>query len=206
MAMELKHLIEKLKKEGVEEADRQKNDIIEAAQEEAERIVKEAAEEAERLKKEAAEEAERIEKNAREAMRQSARDLLLSLRERVTALFEGVIKQKTSEALDTEKLGEIIRTVAEGYVSSGGGEVEVLLNEKDQDRLSEGMLEELKKKLSAGVEIKVDRKIKHGFKIGGKGEHSFYDFSEEAISEAFYNFLNPRIREMIKTEEEGEDE
>jgi V/A-type H+/Na+-transporting ATPase subunit E len=61
---------------------------------------------------------------------------------------------------------------------------------------------ELKSALSSSikntVEVKLDKKITHGFRIGKKGENLFYDFTDESVLEALKVFLNPKLAEILK--------
>ncbi len=206
MAMDLKNLIEKVKKDGIEEAERQKSEILKKAEEEAAQIKNEAEKEKKSILDKAEKEAEKMQKNAEDAMKQAARDLILSLRDRITVLFDGVVKHKVSEELGSDNLKEIVITLAEKFIESEGGPTEILLNEQQKKDLEESLLSSFQKKLSEGVEIKADKDLKNGFKIGKKGTHSFYDFSDEAVSEAFYRFLNPMIRELLKKESGSDSE
>lgn len=206
MAMDLKHVIEKVKKDGIEEAGRQKAEILKKAEDEAARIKDEAEKKKKSVLEKAEKEAEKTRKNAEDAMKQAARDLILSLRERITGLFDGVVRHKVSEELGSDNLKEIVITLAEKFIETEGGPTEILLGEKQKKELEDSLLSSFQEKLSEGVEIKADKELKNGFKIGKRGTHSFYDFSDEAVSEAFYKFLNPMIRELLKKESEPESE
>lgn len=200
MVMDLKHVIDKLKKDGVEEADRQKDKIISAARKEAEQIVKKAQEKKEGIIKKAEEDAQKTKKTTEEAMKQAARDLVLGLREEISALFKGALKKEVAEELGSDNLKEIIISLAGKFVEAEGGPVEVLMSEKDKQRLFDEITRTMKEQLEQEVELKLDKNLRYGFKIGIKDSHSFYDFSDEAISEAFFHFLNPKVKELLEKE------
>ena len=113
METELKSLIEKIKKEGVEESEKEANIIIKQAEEKAQKIIASAQEEKKSLLKDAERKIQSLKKNTEKAMKQAARDVLLTLRERVTDFFDRIVKEKIAkERKQAEKSGS-------GYFYSG---------------------------------------------------------------------------------------
>ncbi len=197
MEMNLKNIIERIKQEGVGEAERKADEMISGAEKRAEAIVDAAMKEKEDITKKATEEAERLRRHAEEAMRQASRDVLLGLREQVVALFDGVVKREVAEQLSPKTLAEMIVWLARGMAKEGRFEVEVLLSREDKDGLEKILFDALKEEMKKGVTVKASPGVEHGFRIGEKEGNFYYDFTDEAISEAFKAYLNPRIAAML---------
>ena len=84
MEIQLQELIDRIKKEGVEAAEVQADEILESAKVEAEKIISDAKAKAEKIMSDAKTENERIVKSGEDAIRQACRNLLISFRESVS--------------------------------------------------------------------------------------------------------------------------
>lgn len=198
MEMDLKGIIEKIKEEGVSEAEKKAADIISAAEIKAKSIVKEAEEKKDKILKKANEEADKLRKNADESVRQAARDTLLALKSSLTELFDTVIKEEVSEELNPDILKETIISLVDKFGKSEKTSLEILLNEKDKNDLEKTLFARFKDRIKTEVILKVSPSIEKGFRIGEKGSNSYYDVTDEAVAEAFKTFLNPRISKIIE--------
>jgi vacuolar-type H+-ATPase subunit E/Vma4 len=130
-------------------------------------------------------------------LRQASRDVLLGLRENIVALFDGIIKKEIARQMSPDVLKEVLVKLIESFAKEKQFEVEVLLSEKDKKSMEKTLLSALKEDLKKGVTLKVSPSIEHGFRIGRKGEHSYYDFTDEAIAESFKTYLNPKVTELL---------
>jgi V/A-type H+-transporting ATPase subunit E len=195
MDVKLENLIEKIKKEGVEGARRVSEEIIQKANQDAETILKKAKKEAEQIIRQGEERADQFQKNAELAVKQAARDSELLLKQRITELFDTVLKREVSQTLTPDVLKELILKVIGKW--SGKEGTEIVVSAKDKKRLQDILLKSLEKDLKDTVTIKVSKDISHGFRIGLKGENSYYDFSDESISALLKMFLNPSIKELV---------
>lgn len=196
MNVKLDSLIEKIKADGVEAANKQADEIVAAAKKEADDIVKKAKDKAETFKKSAESDAENYQKNAEIAIQQAARDTVLVLKEKVTAILEQALLADVDETLDKDFLKDLIVKVAEVWAKDE--DVEVLVGGVDVDALTAQLKNALAKNVKGTVEVKLDRKIAKGFRIGKKGSDLFYDFTDESILEALRVFLNPKLAEILK--------
>ncbi len=197
MAVDLKNIIERIKEEGVDEAQKKAGDILDKAQEEAKQTIDGAQAQKKEIIANAQAEADKLKKNGEEAMRQASRDVLLGLRESIIALFDKVVKEDVGKELSPEVMKEMIIRLVEKFNESGANEVEVLLSEKDKEVLEEGLLDSLKKTMRKGVELKASSGVEHGFRVGEKGDNLYYDFTDEAIEEAFKSYLNKKLTEIL---------
>jgi len=196
MNVKLDSLIEKIKADGVDAANKQSEEILTSAKKEADEIIKKAKEKADQFQKNAENEAESYRKNAEVAIQQAARDTVLVLKEKITSILEQALLTDVDKTLNKDFLKELIVKVAEVWAKDE--DIEVLVNGVDVKELTAQLKSALNKNVKGTVEVKLDRKITHGFRIGKKGENLFYDFTDESILEALRVFLNPKLAEILK--------
>jgi len=94
MDVKLDSLIEKLRKEGVEEAQQASEEMMEKARQDSASIVDEARKEAEKILEDARREAAQLRETGGLALKQAARDAELILKSRITELFDRVFTRK----------------------------------------------------------------------------------------------------------------
>ena len=92
MDVKLNHLIDKIKKEGIEEGKQSAEKIVKDAEAEAKTTIEKARKEAENILNIAKKEADQFQNNSELAVQQAARDAILQLKGQVTALFDRVLK------------------------------------------------------------------------------------------------------------------
>lgn len=197
MSVKLDSLIEKIKADGVDAAKAEADKILSEAKKEAESIVKKAEDKAEDFRKAAEADAQAYQKNSEAAIQQAARDTVLVMKEKITNMLENAFVANIDGSLDEAFTKDLIVKLVETWAK--GDEVDVLVNEIDADKL----LAEVRKSLSADlkdtVDVKLDKKMSKGFRIGKKGGNLFYDFTDESILESLRLFLNPKIAELLKS-------
>ena len=197
MEMELKNLIDKIKSEGVLEAEKSAAVIIKEAEEKARSIIAKAESQKSTTIKDGEAGANAFKMNSERALKQSARDVLLTLRENAAMFFDRIVKEKISGELSADVLKEAILKAAQNLKKDGISDIEVVLGEKDKARLEKTLLKAFAEE--AGKQIKVTGKkgMGKGFRIGEGGKDSFFDFTDSAIAEAFTKYLNPKLVEML---------
>jgi V/A-type H+/Na+-transporting ATPase subunit E len=203
MEAKLDKLIERLKKEGVEEAKNGAEQILAKAQEEVDSIIKEAEEKSSVIIKEAEEKSRQYRRNSKVAIEQAGRDIIISLKEKILALFDSLLKRDIVRSLDPEMVKKMIFIIISNWSPESEGSVEVLVSKEDKDNLKDLLISELKDKIAGGFELKVHPGLEHGFRIGIKGEDLYYDFSDKGIAEALGLFLNKEIREILNKSLDG---
>ncbi len=197
MDVKIENIIEKIKKEGVEEAQKTSEDLLQKAKKEAAEIVADAKKEADKIIENAQKKEASFEENSRLAIRQAARDGELLLKGRIQALFDRVFRRETGETLKPDFMLTLINKIVDQW--SGKAETEVTLSEADLKSLEKLLSDGVKKELKSGIQLKAAQDMEHGFRIGLKGEDVYYDFSDESIAEILKIALNPRIKEMLET-------
>lgn len=199
MDVQLQELIDKIKKDGVASAENEAAKIVAEAEKNAEKIIADAQEKAAEIVKNAKAETERMEKASEEAIVQAGRNMLLSFKESIISELDGLIKTETENAQTKEILAKLIpETVKAWSKNADASELSVLLSEKDLKDLESSLVSELKGEIAKGLEIKPDKTLSYGFRIGVKNGAAYYDYSAESLSEMFAAYLNPKVAALIK--------
>lgn len=199
MDVQLQELIDKIKKDGVASAENEAAKIVAEAEKNAEKIIADAQEKAAEIVKNAKAETERMEKASEEAIIQAGRNMLLSFKESIISELDGLIKTETENAQTKEILAKLIpETVKAWSKNADASELSVLLSEKDLKSLESSLISELKGEIAKGLEIKPDKTLSYGFRIGVKNGAAYYDYSAESLSEMFAAYLNPKVAALIK--------
>ena len=119
------------------------------------------------------------------------------MRERVIEFFDRIVKDKVSGELGANVLGEIIIKAVENLKRDSSFDIEVLVNEKDRKKLEKMLFSALSKEAKNRIKITGKKGLEKGFRIGEKGKDSYFDFTDEAITEAFKRYLNPKLVQLL---------
>jgi V/A-type H+-transporting ATPase subunit E len=204
MDVQLQELIDKIKKDGVAAAEKESAKTIAESEKKAEKIIADAQEKAAEIIKNAKIEAEKTEKASDEAIKQAARNMLLSFKDSLIKEFEGIILEDTSKAMSKDVLAKVIpETVKEWAKNTDASGLSVLLSEADLKVLEAGLKNELKAQISKGMEVKADKSLSSGFRIGVNNGAAFYDYSAESLAEMFSTYLNPKVAALMNDAAKG---
>lgn len=199
MDVQLQELIDKIKKDGVATAEKQAAQIIDEAERKSEGIISEAQAKAADIIKSAKNETSRMEKASEEAIIQAGRNLLLSFKDSLIQELDSLIQSETEKSLSKDVLTQLVpQTVQEWAKKSDASELSVLLSEKDLNALNSSFTQSLKAEISKGLEIKPDKTLTAGFRIGVNNGSAFYDYSAESLAELFAAYLNPKVAGLMK--------
>ncbi len=196
MEANLENLIDKIKAEGIEEAEVKAEKKLEEAEQEAQEIIDEAEDEATAIVEKAKNEAEQIKKSGEEALKQAQRDTILVTREKITDLLDKVFKNQIKEALELDFLQKIILELVQQLEAE---EIELTLSKSDKQELAQKLFKEVREDLNAEeISLQAERGIDAGFKIKVEDEDVYYDLTDEGIANFLNEFLNPAIREILE--------
>ena len=199
MDVQLQELIDKIKKDGVTAAEAKAAEIIESANKKAESIIAAAQEKSSEIIKKSKAETERMEKASEEATTQAGRNMLLSFKDSLIKELDSLILSETAAAESKTVLEKLVpETVKAWAKNADASELSVLLNEKDLKELEKSLTSSLKAEISKGLEIKPDKTLSAGFRIGVKNGAAFYDYSAESLAEMFAAYLNPKVAALLK--------
>ena len=122
MEIQLKELIDQIKKDGVEAAESEAQAILKAANDEAEKIILSAKAEAERILQEAKKENERITKSSEDAIRQAGRNLLISFRESVARELKAIVGENVNAVYSSDAFAGLIISIVESWAKKPDAE------------------------------------------------------------------------------------
>ena len=200
--VQLKELIEQIKRDGVEAAENEAETILNAAKATAEKIVSDAQIEADKLLNNAKSETAQIVKSSEDAIRQAGRNLLLSFRESVARELKAIIDEKVKDVYSSETLAKLIVNVVEQWVSKPDAEdITVILNSGDLKVLEEILFADLKGRMLKGVTLKANDNFDGGFRISVNNSGAYYDYSTEAVVDMLSTYLSPKVSELLKEAE-----
>lgn len=204
MDVQLQELIDKIKKDGIANAESEAQKIIAEAEKKAQSIIADAEEKSQEIIKNAKAETSKMEKASEEAIIQAGRNMLLSFKDSLLSELNGLVQTETEKATTKEVLAKLIpETVKAWSKNTQVDELSVLLSEKDLSSLQAAFTNELKAEIEKGLEIKPDKTLSSGFRIGVKNGAAYYDFSAESVAELFAAYLNPKVAALIKTAAKG---
>jgi len=198
MPEEIKGLIEKIQKEGIQKAQDERQKIVAGAKEESARLIEDARRQADSIIQKAKDESQKHRESVDSALRQAGRDFLISLRSQIEALLNKIISQKISESLTAQEMAKIIGAIVKEYGRKEKlDQLEVILNKGDLARLKEALLSELANRLTKGITLKPSDNISAGFTISFDSGKSHFDFSDQALAEYLSSYLHKEIAKIL---------
>lgn len=198
MAEDIKGLIEKIQKEGVQAGEEKARAIEEKAAAKAKEIVENARAEAARLLSAAKAEIARRQESTNALLKQAGRDLIISLKKEVNAVLERLILAAVRQSLNTEELKQIISGLIKECKGEEGVDIVVSLSKGDCDKLKDEMLSRLQAEVKKHVILKPVEDIAAGFIISFDSGKSHFDFTDKALSEYLAAQVKPQLAELLK--------
>ena len=195
--VQLKELIDTIHRDGVDKVRQESEALLGQARDKAEEIVAAARTQADTLLANARREQERLEHSGRESLTQASRDLLLKVRKQLENLFSALLKDKTREALHDKEITAAIASMIANWSPERQKQIELQLPKKQFDSLARALRKAMAGKIAAGIEIKAAAELAHGFRVGEKDGHAYYDFSAESIAESLALSLNPVMAQIV---------
>jgi len=198
MQEELKSLIDKINEEAVLGAEAKAKSIEGEARAKAMQIIDNAKRESRDMIEEAKKEIAGIKTSAEASIKQSGRDLILSLRKEINAILDRIAKIHAANALTTEEMARIIASLVKNCRQNEKGGVEISLKKEDLEKIEKTLLAELHEESKKGITLKASDDIHAGFIISYDKGKSHYDFTDEAIAKYLSEYLRPKLKELLK--------
>lgn len=201
MEGKLRELTDRIYTDGVERARAEAEQILAEARAAAERISTEAARAAQRAREQAEEEAARLRDNTQSELARSARQAVSDLQQKVTGLItDRVLTEPLREALsDAGFLQQIIQTAMSNWKpdSQTGPDLQLLLPEKDRQRLDAFVSGRTNELLAKGLQIRYDERLQDGFRIGPADGSFVISFSADDFERFFRMYLRPQVDRQL---------
>jgi len=193
MAEELQSLLEKINQEGLKKAEAQKNKIIADARAEAEQIIADARIQAAAVKNAAESEAAETIERAGNAVRQAARDLMLELKHELESRLNDAVSGATKAALTPELMAEIVKMLADRFISDPDSEISVMCAVKDTASLDAALKASLAGSLKKSPVILANAGISGGIEVNVGSDELFFDFSQEALTGVVASYIGGKL-------------
>lgn len=201
MEVQLREILEQIKKDGVEPAEAEARAIIDTAKAEAEKIILDAQSQADKILINAKNENERIVKSGEDAIRQAGRNVLISFRESVCRELRAIVGENVKAVYSSESLAQLIVSAVEAMAGNQEGDISVILNTGDLEKLKESILSGLKGKMLEGVTLKANDNFDGGFRIAVNNGEAYYDYSADEVINMLSNYLSPGVTALLKEAE-----
>ncbi len=215
VAYGVEELIDRLRDEGVAKGRSEAERIVADAEARARWLVEQAQEEADRLVSNARDEAQSLKRSADDALQVAARDMLLSLRERLSHRFAGEVRRLVGAQLDeAEFLKRLILEIAgrQRDEIGEGAKVEILLPRRalevselrdDPRELQDGELTNVVLGITGdmlrdGISIKVRDSDEPGITARLIDEEIDVEVTEDAVAALLLKHLQPRFRALLE--------
>ena len=207
----VQELIEKLRKQGVQNGRNEADKIISDAETQAAELLKEAQKKADAIVGKAREEADFITKAGQEALQLAERNAVLELKDYLLEQFSQQVTAVVSSSMEKEELlHKMILEVAGENNLRGEDNVEVVLPRKvigvdelrvnpelvKQGPLLEFVMKQAADMLGEGVTFAVTDKTGIGFRL--KDKDIEVELTEEAVSAVLLRHLQPRFRALLE--------
>jgi len=203
MEIQLQELLDRIKRDGLEAAERRVAEILLEAEERKKAILAEAGREATAILAEAKAAAAREEEAGRAALAHASRDLILAFRDKISAVLEAVVRNDVAAAYDADVLREVLPAVLKSLAAGGSDDLSVLLDPTTLKKLQNRFDARLKEEFSKGFEFKPFPDVSAGFRVAEKNGAAYYDFSAASVAELFSKSLNGRLAEIVRNAAKG---
>ncbi len=200
MSQQVQELIDKIKNEGIEQAESKASEITAEAQKQAQQIIADAKAQAEQILNDAKTQIAKQEESSQKILQQASRDTLLSLRKSVESILNSIVQKEVGSSLDANKLSDVISNVVKESSKQAGKDssIEVLLNAKDLKAVGDTFISKLQKEIKEPLNIQSSDDVAKGFTISYDSGKSSFDFTDESLAEYFRGFLNNQISAIVQ--------
>ncbi|MCO4762236.1 MAG: hypothetical protein KC502_12070 [Myxococcales bacterium] len=193
--------ISRIKIDGVEEGEKERDRIVASAKEEAAKIVAQAEADAKKIRENAEKAAEKRQSQLAAELRMAARDFIFRLQERLKAqaIAPAVAAAVGDATADSELIARLLSDLLVAW-GSGSGAVTAHIRPEDRTALETA----LATRITNGELVLVDEAGRAGFRLERSGDHFAWDFTAEAISRELSSLVEPGLRSCLSlTEPKG---
>lgn len=215
VAYGIEELIERLRDEGVAKGRDEAERIVADAEARARFLVSQAQDEADELVNKARSEAKSLTQSAEDALQIAARDMLLSLRERLSHRFAGEVRRLIGQEIqEPETIRQLIVAVAarQSELLPDDKDLEILLPRQvldmaelssDPGELAEGELSKIvlgltDAMLREGITIQVADSDATGIKAKVVDDEIEVEVTTESVAALLLEHLQPRFRALLE--------
>lgn len=195
-------LIGRLKKDGVDAGEAEKQRLVEGAQKKADEIVEAAKKQAAEVLADAKRDRAKLQTQLDGELKMAARDFSMRMGDRIKAqVIRPVVADATRDVLSDEGfLKQAVHDVCVAVAKDGAG-VDVVVSPEMKAKLEAYLTGELQKALGSGnVEVRDEHGLV-GFRISPKGEGFSWDFTSDAVTRELSALVDPALRQYFTLED-----
>jgi V/A-type H+-transporting ATPase subunit E len=202
-------LIDRIRDQGVQNANQEAARILAEAEAKASQLLADAQKQVEQLRAKATADIEAERAAAEEALKLSARDTVMRLKNAVSAAFETFVRRLVTTATQDRQLMKNLILVLAGQSAEEfikDKQIQILLSKAILTGQSDPKLRDLGKQtilslssdmLREGVELIPSGSVEGGAKVRLVGEQLEIDLSDKAISKMLADHLLPRFQAIL---------
>lgn len=199
MSQQIQELINKIKADGVHEAQQKAKHIEEEAHLKANEIISEAKANAQKILADANAEKIKVQKAAEVSIAQAGRNTILSLRKEIESMLKSIVLAHVRDSLSPQQTVSILEGIIKQYVQNNSTTIQVTLGTSDVQAIKDGLLSKLQNELKKPVVFKTSSQISKGFAVSFDGGKSSFDFSDASLAEFLSVYVNDDIARILKT-------
>lgn len=201
MQDKLQELMDKLYNEGLTRGKKDADELVAKAARDAEEIISKANEKAAKI-------VAKAEAEAADIKSRIAGDIKMASSQSLSVTRRGIENLVVANALnanigktmsDTSFVKELLLTVVKSFNAANpeGVALEAILPETMQKELQSAFANDVYDALGKGSEIKFEKGLANGFKIGPKDGGYFISFTDEDFNDLISGFLRPSTRKLL---------
>ena len=200
MTDQVQHLIDRIRRDAVAASQAEAGQIQQQAKDEANGTIQAAQARAAGLVAEAEQKAAALVDRGGKALEQAARDLLISVGQRLSAMVDALLVKSTAEALRPEVIEQMLLRLCDGMAKAGLDEKGLVISvgPGERDRIAEFAIAKLRSVLKLGAEVHIDQHLQQGFRLTLGNDSVHHDFTPTAIAALLAQFVRPQIGEVIQ--------
>lgn len=192
MEQQIQDLVDSIRKEGIEEARREKEAILADARAEADRILSSAREKADAMVADATKECALRQQSAKASLAQAARDVSLALKNTINKELGAILGDSIASALDKDLISRIVSSV----VDAGLKDADIIVSAPDAEALVKALRSSLADKLKNGLALKVGSG-RTGLVIQSRDGSGYIDLSADEMAELIRPFLSDAVKAQV---------
>lgn len=193
MEQQIQDLVSSIKKEGIDEAKKQADEILKTARAEADRLIADAKKQSEKLIADAESGCVLREKSSKAAIEQAARDVSLSLRKSINDELERILSADIAKSMDAALLSKL---VAEA-VKAGFSDAVVEVGGADAAAIVKSLSGQFAAELKSGLVLKAGSASDSGIKVTASDGSGYIDLSAEECTKLLRPYLSSALKEYI---------
>lgn len=198
MAEELQSLLEKINQDGIMKAEAEKAKIIADAEKKAADIIAEAEKKAADIIHRAEKENIALSQRTLGTLEQSSRDIMLQIRQELTARLHDAVGESSAAALAPEFMAQLIRELALAFAAAPDSVITVRTAVKDAEALDRALQAALADSFSKAPKVFPGKEIAAGMEVSFDGGKCFYDFTLDAVSDLLDAYIGDKLKTIFQ--------